>query len=65
MSQDPFSHNGSAIVAIKGKHCVGIATDCRLGVGFQTVATNFQKVFRMQDNILMGLCGLATDINTL
>ena len=63
--QDPFSMNGSALVAMKGKGCVGIACDTRLGVGFQTIATNFQKVFKMQDNILMGLCGLATDIITL
>ena len=62
---NPFNHNGSAIVAMKGKNCVGIACDTRLGVGFTTVATNFQKVFKMQDNILMGLAGLATDITTL
>ena len=63
--QDPFSYNGSAIVAMKSKDCVGLACDTRLGVGFQTVGTDFQKVFKMQDNILMGLCGLATDIITL
>ena len=63
--QDPFSYNGSAMVGMIGDGCVGIATDTRLGVGFQTVATNFQKVFKMQDNILLGLTGLATDIMTL
>ena len=48
-----------------GNKCCAVATDTRLGVQFQTVATNFQKVFKIQDNILMGLSGLATDIQTL
>jgi 20S proteasome subunit beta 3 len=48
-----------------GDKCVAIACDTRLGVQLQTVATNFQKVFKIQDNILMGLTGLATDIQTL
>jgi len=65
MSQNPFEYNGSALVAMKGKNSVGIACDTRLGVGFSTISTNFQKVFKMQDNILLGLAGLATDIITL
>jgi len=48
-----------------GKNCVAIGVDTRLGVQLQTIATNFQKVFKIQDNILMGLTGLATDIQTL
>jgi len=48
-----------------GDKCATIATDTRLGVQLQTVSTNFQKVFKIQDNILMGLTGLATDIQTL
>ena len=48
-----------------GNKCVAVGADTRLGVQFQTVATNFQKVFKIQDNILMGLSGLATDIQTL
>jgi 20S proteasome subunit beta 3 len=48
-----------------GKQCVAIASDTRLGVQYQTVATNFQKIFKIQDNILLGLSGLATDIQTL
>ena len=62
---NPFEINGSALVAMKGKCCVAIAADRRLGVQLQTVATNFQKVFQMQDNILLGLSGLGTDIQTL
>lgn len=59
---DPFSYNGGAIVAMKGKGCVGIAADRRLGANFQTISTTFQKVFQIQHNILLGLSGLATDV---
>jgi len=52
------------MVGMIGKNCAAIATDRRLGVQFQTVSTNFQKVFKMQDNILLGLTGLASDIQT-
>ncbi len=48
-----------------GKKCVAISADTKLGVQFQGVSQNFQKVFKIQDNILMGLSGLATDIQTL
>lgn len=65
MSQDPFSMNGGAIIAMAGDRCVAIAADRRLGENFKTVNTTFQKVFRIQDNILLGLAGLATDVQTL
>jgi len=63
--QNPFNYNGSGMVAMMGDGCVGIASDTRLGVGFQTISTSFQKVFKMQDNILLGLTGLASDVITL
>lgn len=44
---NPFQYNGSAMVAMKGKNCVGIATDTRLGNKFSTINTEFQKVFVM------------------
>ncbi len=62
---DIFSYTGGAMVAMAGDKCVAIGTDRRLGTGFPTISTNFQKVFKMQDNILLGLTGLATDIQTL
>ena len=65
MSGDPFSHNGGGVVAMLGRDCVALAGDLRLGVGFQTVATGFPKVFVMQHNLLLGLAGLATDVQTL
>ena len=60
-----FEYNGSAMVGMVGNKCIAIGSDRRLGVQFQTVSTNFQKVFKMQDNILLGLTGLASDIQTL
>lgn len=62
---DPSTYNGGALVAMGGKRCVGVAVDRRLGQQMQTVSCHFQKVFKMQDNILLGLTGLATDIQTL
>lgn len=53
------------MVGMVGKGCVGIATDRRLGKRMLTVSNKFQRVFKMQDNILMGLSGLATDVETL
>lgn len=57
--------NGAAIVAMVGKDCVAIAADKRLGVQAQTVSTNFQKIFEMNDQLYLGLPGLATDVNTV
>lgn len=59
------TYNGNSLVGMIGDKCVSIGADTRLGVQFQTVATNFQKIFKIQDNILMGLSGLATDVQTL
>ncbi|KAJ0409479.1 hypothetical protein P43SY_002369 [Pythium insidiosum] len=60
-----LSYNGAAIIAMVGKDCVGIACDTRLGVQGQTVATDFQKVFRVTDKTFLGLAGLATDVQTV
>jgi len=50
---------------MSGKDCVGIASDTRLGVQFQTVSCNFQKVFKMSDKLFVGLAGLGTDVQTV
>ena len=42
--------------------CVVIGSDQRIGVQYFTVGSNPQKIFNIQNNILMGLAGLATDI---
>eukprot|EP00300_Choanocystis_sp_HF-7_P030596 c39464_g1_i1.p1 GENE.c39464_g1_i1~~c39464_g1_i1.p1 ORF type:complete len:209 (+),score=44.14 c39464_g1_i1:45-671(+) len=60
-----MEYNGAAIVAMKGLGCVAIAADRRLGIQAETVATDFQKVFKIHDRCFIGLSGLATDVQTL
>mmetsp|Transcript_14108 Transcript_14108/g.18333 ORF Transcript_14108/g.18333 Transcript_14108/m.18333 type:complete len:205 (+) Transcript_14108:58-672(+) len=60
-----LQYNGGAIIAMTGKDCVAIASDTRLGLQQQTVACDFQKVFKMNDKLYMGVTGLATDVMTL
>lgn len=60
-----LEYNGAAIIAMCGKGCVGIATDTRLGIQHQTVATDFKKVFKVNDRTFLGLAGLATDVQTV
>nr|CAB3445855.1 unnamed protein product [Digitaria exilis] len=48
-----------------GKNCFAIASDRRLGVQLQTIATDFQRVFKIHDKLYIGLSGLATDAQTL
>ncbi|KAJ6337385.1 hypothetical protein OIU76_007122 [Salix suchowensis] len=60
-----FEYNGSAIVAMVGKNCFAIASDRRLGVNLQTVATDFQRIYKIHDKLFIGLSGLGTDAQTL
>jgi len=60
-----LEYNGAAVIAMAGDGCVGIASDNRLGIQFQTVATDFKKVFKMNDKLFVGLAGLASDVQTL
>jgi len=58
-------YNGAAIIGMTGKNCIGIASDNRLGVQGQTVATDFRKIFPIDDKLFVGLAGLATDVQTM
>ncbi|XP_047268816.1 proteasome subunit beta type-3-A isoform X2 [Capsicum annuum] len=60
-----FEYNGSALVAMVGKNCFAIASDRRLGVQLQTIATDFERIYRIHDKLFIGLSGLATDSQTL
>ncbi|GKB66480.1 proteasome subunit beta type-3-A [Tanacetum coccineum] len=60
-----FEYNGSALVAMVGKNCFAIASDRRLGVQLQTVATDFQRIFKIHDKLFLGLSGLGSDAQTL
>ena len=48
-----------------GKECVAIGSDLRFGVQFQTLATDYQKIYRIHDHLYLGLAGLGTDAQTL
>lgn len=58
-------YNGSAIVAMAGKECFAIGSDLRFGVQFQTLATDYKKVYKIHDQLFLGLGGLGTDSQTL
>ncbi len=60
-----MSYNGGAVMAMRGKECVAIASDRRFGVQAQLVTTDFQKIFPMGDRLFIGLAGLATDVQTV
>lgn len=60
-----LEYNGAAIIAMRGKDCVAIASDKRLGIQAQTVSCDFQKVFQMGPKLFVGLAGLATDVQTV
>ena len=52
------------MVAMTGKNCVAIATDTRLSTELMTIDGNFQRVFKVNDKVLMGISGLGTDVQT-
>eukprot|EP00854_Cymbomonas_tetramitiformis_P024077 gene24077-29221_t len=60
-----MSYNGSAIIAMVGKDCVAICSDLRFGVQHQTLATDFKKIFKINDECYVGLSGLGSDMQTL
>ncbi|KAB2612170.1 proteasome subunit beta type-3-A [Pyrus ussuriensis x Pyrus communis] len=51
-------YNGSALVAMVGKNCFAIASDRRLGVQLQTVATDFKRISQVHDRLFIGLSGI-------
>lgn len=53
------------MVAMIGKDCVAIAADRRLGIQGQTIATDFEKIYMMNDDLYVGFYGLATDAQTV
>ncbi len=60
-----FEYNGAAIVAMAGKDCIAIGSDLRFGVQFQTLATDYKKVYQIHDKLYIGLAGLGTDAQTM
>jgi 20S proteasome subunit beta 3 len=60
-----LEYNGGGIVAMVGKNCVAIASDRRYGIKQQTISTNMQKIFQINNKCFIGLSGLATDVQTV
>lgn len=52
-------------VAMAGKECVAIGSDLRFGVQLQTLATDYKKIYKVHDQLFIGLAGLGTDAQTL
>ncbi|KAH8034534.1 hypothetical protein HPB51_025453 [Rhipicephalus microplus] len=55
-----MSYNGGVVVAMKGKECVTIADDRRLGARGHSIALDFERIFEMGPKLYCGLPGLAT-----
>ena len=60
-----MQYNGAAVIAMAGKDCVAVASDMRYGIRNQTMGCDMKKIFQINDRVLVGLTGLATDIQTL
>lgn len=60
-----MNYNGSAVIAMAGKDCVGIAADRRLGQNLTTISTDFTKIHTLQAKLMVGFSGLATDVQTV
>lgn len=60
-----LAYNGGVVIAMKGKGCVAIAADRRMGVKGHTISMDFQKIFEVGSHLFIGLPGLATDTLTV
>jgi len=60
-----MQYNGSAIIGMKGKDCVAIASDRRFGVQQTTIATDNQRIYKIHNRLYIGLSGLMTDVQTV
>jgi 20S proteasome subunit beta 3 len=63
-SQSILEYNGGAVIAMKGKKCVAIASDTRLGAQAITLAFDKPKVSEISERVFLGCAGLATDNQT-
>ena len=53
------------MLAMAGNQCVGIASDRRFGAYQQTIAMDMERVFKINNRILIGFAGLGTDVATV
>ncbi len=59
-----LEYNGGAVCAMVGKNCVAVATDLRYGIRNTTVGTNQKKAWPIHSKLILGMSGLATDVQT-
>lgn len=50
---------------MRGKNCVAIACDLRLGLQALTVSNNNPKIFSYSPSVYLGLTGLQTDVSSV
>lgn len=60
-----MDYNGGLVIAMKGKNCVAIASDKRLGAQNHTVAMDFKKIYEVGPQLYIGLPGFASDTITV
>ena len=60
-----MAYNGGSVVAMVGKDCLAIASDKRFGSNMTTISNNFPKLFEFSQKMVLGVSGLATDVQTL
>ncbi|VDK83697.1 unnamed protein product [Dibothriocephalus latus] len=60
-----LEYNGSAVIGMRGKDCVAIATDLRFGISYQTISTEYSKVEQLGPRLFVGFPGLVTDKETV
>ncbi|KAL0481890.1 proteasome subunit beta-3 [Acrasis kona] len=59
-----LEYNGGAVVAMLGKNCVAVASDLRYGIKNTTVGCQMRKAYPIHQKCLLGMAGLATDVQT-
>ncbi|KAF9763256.1 Proteasome subunit beta type-3-B [Nosema granulosis] len=62
---DISQHYGGSILAMKGKDCVCIINDKRLGNGAIGASKNFTKIYQVTPKIFVGFTGLVSDAQIL
>ncbi|EOB15441.1 Proteasome component PUP3 [Nosema bombycis CQ1] len=62
---DISQHYGGSILAMKGKDCVCIINDKRLGNGPIGVSKNFTKIYEITPRLFVGFTGLISDAQIL
>lgn len=58
---DISTYYGGSIMAMKGDGCVAIASDRRIGGGYQTLVMNYPKVEQISSSAMVALTTFTPD----